>query len=106
MNPRTGRPFAEIHFLSKGGGGATHGYDGWDHIAPVVCLGGLRSPDPELHEVIDPYFTLQYEYTQDSAGAGQWRGGLGVTYRFRVETDNSSLSFLFNLARQENLWVI
>lgn len=88
VNPRTGRPFAEIHFLSKGGGGATYGYDGWDHITPVVCLGGLRSPDPELHEVIDPYYTLQYEYTQDSAGAGQWRGGLGVTYRFRIEADN------------------
>ena len=88
INPRTGRPFAEIHFLSKGGGGATHGYDGWDHITPVVCLGGLRSPDPELHEVIDPFFTLEYEYTPNSAGAGQWRGGLGVTYRFRVEADN------------------
>jgi len=88
INPMTGRPFAEIHFLSKGGGGATAGYDGWDHITPVVCLGGLRSPDPELHEIIDPFFTLEYEYTRDSAGPGQWRGGLGVTYRFRVEADN------------------
>jgi len=38
--------------------------------------------------VVDPFFTLAYEYTQDSAGAGQWRGGLGVTYRFRIEADN------------------
>ena len=90
INPRTGRPFAEIHFLSKGGGGATEGFDGWDHIAPVVCLGGLRSPDPELHEIIDPFFTLQYEYTPDSAGPGRWRGGLGVTYRFRVDADDLS----------------
>lgn len=88
INPRTKRPFAEIHFLSKGGGGASQGHDGWDHITPVVCLGGLRSPDPELHEVIDPFFTLDYEYTPDSAGAGRWRGGLGVTYRFRVEADH------------------
>ena len=88
MNPRTGRPFGEIHFLSKGGGGATAGFDGWDHIGTVICLGGLRSPDPELHELVNPYFIEQFEYRQDSAGAGKWRGGLGVTYRWRVEADN------------------
>jgi len=88
FNPRTGRPFADIHFLGKGGGGATHGYDGWDHVTPAVCLGGLRAPDPELHEVIDPFVLLQYEYNQNSAGAGQWRGGQGIAYRFRVEAEN------------------
>lgn len=88
VNPRTGRPFGEIHFLSKGGGGATVGFDGWDHIGTVICLGGLRSPDPELHELVNPYFIEQLEYREDSAGAGKWRGGMGVTYRWRVEADN------------------
>ncbi len=88
LNPRTGRPFGEIHFLSKGGGGATAGFDGWDHIGTAICLGGLRSPDPELHELVNPYFIEQFEYCQDSAGAGQWRGGMGVVYRWRVEADN------------------
>ena len=54
FNPRTGRAFGEIHFMSKGGGGATQGFDGWDHIGTVICLGGLRSPDPELHELVNP----------------------------------------------------
>lgn len=88
LNPRTGRPFGEIHFMCKGGGGATQGFDGWDHIGTVVCLGGLRSPDPELHELVDPYFILQLEYQPDSAGAGKWRGGMGVTYRWRVEAED------------------
>ena len=88
MNPRTGRPFGEIHFLSKGGGGATAGFDGWDHIGTVICLGGLRSPDPELHELVNPYFIQQLEYRQDSAGPGKWRGGMGVTYRWRVEAND------------------
>jgi len=88
MNPRTGRPFGEIHFLSKGGGGATAGFDGWDHIGTVICLGGLRSPDPELHELVNPYFLQHLEYQQDSAGPGKWRGGMGVTYRWRVEADD------------------
>lgn len=87
LDPRTGRFFADIHFISKGGGGATQGYDGWDHIGTVVCLGGLRSPDPELHELTSPYLLLNYEYSPDSAGAGEWRGGHGVHYRWKVMAD-------------------
>ncbi len=87
LNPRTGRPFGDIHFMCKGGGGASFGLDGWDHLGTVVCAGGLRAPDPELHELVNPYTVLQYEYWPDSAGAGQWRGGLGTIYRWRVETD-------------------
>lgn len=88
VNPRTGRPFGEIHFMGKGGGGATQGLDGWDHVGTVICLGGLRSPDPELHELVNPYFIQQFEYLPDSAGAGEWRGGMGVVYRWRIEADN------------------
>ena len=47
MNPRTGRLFGDIHFMCKGGGGASKGLDGWDHIGTVVCAGGVRAPDPE-----------------------------------------------------------
>ncbi|HKP18923.1 MAG TPA: hydantoinase B/oxoprolinase family protein [Gaiellaceae bacterium] len=85
FNPRTGRPFGDIHFMAKGGAGASQGLDGWDHLGTIVCSGGLRSPDPELHELVDPYTVLQYEYWPDSAGAGEWRGGMGTTYRFRVD---------------------
>jgi N-methylhydantoinase B len=87
FNPRTGRPFGDIHFMSKGGGGASLGHDGWDHIGTVVCAGGLRAPDPELHELVDPFTVLQYEFWPDSAGAGQWRGGMGTIYRWRIDTD-------------------
>ncbi|MCL5266409.1 MAG: hydantoinase B/oxoprolinase family protein [Chloroflexi bacterium] len=87
INPRLGRPFAEIHFMSKGGGGATEGFDGWDHVGTVVCLGGLRSPDPELHELVTPYRISKYEYWPDSAGPGRWRGGMGVKYRWACLAD-------------------
>jgi N-methylhydantoinase B len=93
MNPRTGRPFADLLFLGKGGGGATEGFDGWDHVGTVVCLGGLRSPDPELHELVDPYLVLEYEYLEDSAGAGEWRGGLGVHYRYKALADGIQCAF-------------
>ena len=87
FNPRTGRPFGDIHFMCKGGGGASLGRDGWNHLGTVVCAGGLRAPDPELHELVDPFTVLQYEYWPDSAGAGEWRGGMGTIYRWRVETN-------------------
>jgi N-methylhydantoinase B len=87
FNPRTGRPFGDIHFMCKGGGGASKGHDGWDHIGTVVCAGGLRAPDPELHELVDPFTVLQYEFWPDSAGAGQWRGGMGTIYRWRIDTN-------------------
>lgn len=92
FNPRTGRPFGDIHFMGKGGAGASRGIDGWDHLGPVVCAGGVRSPDPELHELVNPYTVLQYEYWPDSAGAGEWRGGLGVIYRWRVDADNIAVA--------------
>jgi N-methylhydantoinase B len=92
FNPRTGRPFGDIHFMCKGGGGASHGLDGWDHMGTVICAGGLRAPDPELHELINPYTILQYEFWPDSAGAGEWRGGMGTIYRWRVEADGIAVA--------------
>lgn len=92
FNPRTGRPFADIHFMCKGGGGASKGLDGWDHLGTVVCSGGLRAPDPELHELVNPYTVLQYEYWPGSAGAGEWRGGMGTVYRWRVDADGIAVA--------------
>lgn len=83
FNPRTGRMFGEIHFLSKGGDGARKEFDGWGHLCAVVCYGGLQAPDPELHELVNPYFILEYE----CAGGGEWRGGMGTVYRWRVDAD-------------------
>lgn len=87
LNDRTGRLFGDIHFMSKGGAGATLGYDGWNHLGVVSCAGGLRSPDPELHELVTPYRILQYEYLTDSCGPGKWRGGMGTAYQWLVEAD-------------------
>jgi N-methylhydantoinase B len=100
MNPSNNRFFADIHFMSKGGGGAVHGYDGWDHVGTPVTLGGLRAPDPELHELVTPYKLLQYEIEPDSAGAGKWRGGFGVRYAFEVDADNIACANFGSGARE------
>lgn len=78
-NDRTGQPFVDILFNGlKGGGGGTEGADGYDHIGLIACGGGLLAQDPEMFEMKEPLFLHRFEYLPDSAGPGQWRGGLGV----------------------------
>lgn len=101
VNPRNGKFFGDIHFMSKGGGGATQGFDGWDHMGTVCTLGGLRSPDPELHELIHPYMVLNYELLPDYAGPGQWRGGNGMYYKWKVLADNIAFAMFGSGVREE-----
>ncbi|EFC82761.1 hydantoinase B/oxoprolinase family protein [Parafrankia sp. EUN1f] len=87
VNERTGRPFGVAGAL-KGGSGATDGFDGWDVIGPPPAMGGGREIDVELHELAAPTTILSQEYETDSAGAGQWRGGLGGVSRWRMDQDD------------------
>ncbi|MGH7827184.1 MAG: hydantoinase B/oxoprolinase family protein [Candidatus Binatia bacterium] len=86
QNPRTRRPFVCTHHNCKGGSGATEGYDGWNHTGPVSNMGGSRATDPEIFEIAYPYRLSEYEFAEDTGGAGKWRGGLGAVLRWRVET--------------------
>ncbi len=89
-DPRVNRPYVDILFNAlKGGSGATHGYDGYDHIGLINCAGGILSQDPEMFELQTPNVIIKHEYTRDSMGAGRWRGGLGVETVIRFEGENS-----------------
>lgn len=90
-DPRRLRPYVDILFLSlKGGSGATRNADGYDHIGLINCGGGLLAQDYEMFEVQDPHFLIKHEYATDSAGAGQWRGGLGVETVFRIDAEDAT----------------
>ncbi len=85
INPATQRWYHDILFLGlKGGSGAVHGMDGYSQAAPVFCP-ALRTHDYELFEIQDPHVLIKHEYLTDSAGAGQWRGGLGVELVCRLD---------------------
>ncbi|MBI4525011.1 MAG: hydantoinase B/oxoprolinase family protein [Deltaproteobacteria bacterium] len=101
FNPRTKRYAAFILHFTKGGGGATYGFDGWSHISPVSSMGGSRVPDPELHELTFPHSILQYELSRDSAGPGRWRGGYGASFRLRFNNDETALSLQTGSGTQE-----
>ena len=89
-DPRINRPYVDILFNAlKGGSGATKGYDGYDHIGLINCAGGILAQDPEMFEFQTPNILVQHEYSVDSAGAGRWRGGLGVETVIRFEGESS-----------------
>lgn len=76
-DPRTGRTFHDVFFLTYEGGGASRGADGYNQ--PGLLGGGnVLSQDYEVFEVQNALHLLAHEYVTDSAGAGRWRGGLGT----------------------------
>jgi N-methylhydantoinase B len=75
----------------KGGSGAIQGCDGYDHIGMIDASGGVLDQDYEMFEQQTPHRILQHEYRTDSAGAGEWRGGLGVTTRLLLGGENNTL---------------
>jgi len=84
-DPRKNAPYVDILFNAlKGGSGATYGVDGYDHIGLINCAGGILAQDPEMFELTTPHLLRKHEYVTDSAGAGQWRGGLGVETTFKI----------------------
>src|SRR5262249_47375289 len=45
-----------------------------------------------IFELVNPHFLHRFEYLADSAGPGQWRGGLGVETMFTFEDDGVQAS--------------
>ena len=88
-DPRKNRSYVDILFLAlKGGSGGTWMADGYDHIGLINCAGGILAQDYEMFEIHDPHFLIKHEYLPDSAGAGRWRGGLGVETEFEIYGEN------------------
>jgi N-methylhydantoinase B len=85
QDPRKDDKYVDIGFLGlKGGSGGTKGVDGYDHIGMIDASGGVLDQDYEMFEQQTPHLLLLHEYWKDSAGAGQFRGGLGVQTRFKI----------------------
>jgi N-methylhydantoinase B len=78
----------------KGGSGGTDGVDGYDHIGMIDASGGVLDQDYEMFEQQTPHLLLEHEFWQDSAGAGKYRGGLGILTKYKVGgTDTKLVTF-------------
>ncbi len=92
MDPRKKDKYVDICFMGlKGGSGAMQGVDGYDHIGMIDASGGLLDQDYEMFEQQTPNLLVKHEYLCDSAGAGQWRGGLGVETIFEIGSDDTQV---------------
>lgn len=83
VDERTGRFFARTAGVMGGGWGATHNSDG---MSAVICVndGDTHNTPIETVEHSLPILIEEYALRQDSGGAGEFRGGLGVRTRVRA----------------------
>jgi len=91
VDPRNDNFYVMFGFNGFGGAGGARGMDGRHYIGDGIDLGGLIAPNVETNEVDYPHITEFNEFTTDSCGAGEYRGGCGAQYRIRfydgAETD-------------------
>jgi N-methylhydantoinase B len=72
------------HWGGSSGTGAVKGRDGFEQLGLLVSLGGLTLPNLELYEQLYPVHFNRLELRAGAAGAGEYRGGTGVTYEVAV----------------------
>ncbi len=91
-DPEKNEQYVDIGFMGlKGGSGAMLGMDGYDHIGMIDASGGVLDQDYEMFEQQTPHRLIKHELLIDSAGAGQWRGGLGVETIFEIGSEDTQL---------------
>jgi N-methylhydantoinase B len=85
VNPRTKRPFIWHLFHARPGGGASAVGDGWETAGEGQAAGGIKFGSVEVAEARFPLFFERHEFRPDSAGDGQYRGGVGAELTLRLE---------------------
>ena len=92
IDPDKQDKYVDIGFMGlKGGSGAMRGTDGYDHIGMIDASGGVLDQDYEMFEQQTPHRLVKHELLADSAGAGEWRGGLGVETIFEIGSEDTQL---------------
>ena len=90
MDDAKGEKYVDIFFMGfKGGSGGMNGTDGYDHIGMIDASGGILDQDYEMFEQQTPHHLNMHEYLTDSAGAGEWRGGLGIETKDTIGSDDT-----------------
>jgi len=91
IDPRTEEFYVMFGFNGFGGAGGMSGMDGRHYIGDGIDLGGLIAPNIETNETDYPHITEFNEFTTDSCGHGEFRGGCGARYRIRMYDDSPNL---------------
>jgi N-methylhydantoinase B len=78
MDPRINEKYVVTTFDTDGGAGAAFGYDGYEGATSIGALGEVNKGNVEEVEIRFPWRTRRWEFSQDTAGAGKWRGASGI----------------------------
>lgn len=92
-HPDTEEPYVNYHLEGMGWGGRPYG-DGNDSV--IVVNGNCRNTPVEVFETRYPWLTESYELRQDSGGAGEHRGGLGIERVIECRAPQITVSALFD----------
>jgi len=87
-----GQPWVMFSFYGGGHGACCEG-DGLNHGNAPISTATI--PPMEILEAAYPVMFRQWALRSDSAGAGEFRGGLGATYEIEVLEKNGASAFLF-----------
>lgn len=82
VSPDTGRAFSTADTV-LGGWGARPGADGFSPLK-TVTHGDTKQVAAEVEEVLYPMVIESHEWIPDSAGPGEFRGGLGLKKVYRL----------------------
>jgi N-methylhydantoinase B len=83
-----------LYEYPEGGWGGTEGKDGLSAVFSI--LGNTWNIPAEVVEMRFPIRLTRYELREDSGGAGEFRGGLGVNRYYEIITPEAELSILGN----------
>jgi N-methylhydantoinase B len=67
-----------------GGGWGGRPFEDGESAAVSVCQGDVRNTPVELQEIKYPVLIDRHAFRRDSAGAGRYRGGLGLEVSYRM----------------------
>lgn len=90
-DPRNGKRFIWHLFHARPGGGGSSGGDGFHTAGEWHSVGGIKFGSVEVAEARFPLFFRHHELRPDSAGDGQYRGGMGADLELVVETAGEAL---------------
>lgn len=93
IHPDTGQYYSNYSFDGQGAG-ATAVKDGND--AEVPRHGNCRNTPIEVFEGRYPLLTLEYRLVCDSGGPGRFRGGLGLSRKYKIIAPEVTVSALFD----------
>lgn len=89
INPRTGEYYNYVETYG-GGQGAMHDRDGMDGVHTHMT--NTRNAPVEVIEATYPLLIQKYGLVSDSEGAGEYRGGFGMTREIVLLADETQLS--------------